>query len=346
MFENHPIDKILDFFKGKHILITGAGGFIGSHLARWFHTNNVFIRAVDIKWDGFLEEPYYSEKLNLDLRYLENCMKATDGIDYVFNFAANMGGIGFITSVGADVMYDNVLINAYMIKACVERKVHRLFFPSSACVYPTYKQNSTEVTSLKESDAVPADPDNFYGWEKLYTEKMLEAFTRDSGLEVRVARLHNIYGPNGTYVGGREKAPAAICRKVAEVSDPGEIDVWGDGNQTRSFCFIDDCLEGILLLMVSDCREPLNIGSDRLISINDLADMIIKISGKKISKKHNLQAPQGVRGRNSDNTKLRQVLGWEPRTSLEEGMQKTYTWIESMVKKELKPSKKKKALKK
>ena len=332
MFETHPINDILDFFKNKRVLVTGAGGFIGSHMSKWFYTNEIFMRAVDIKWDGFLEEPYFSEKLTLDLRYLDNCMKALEGIDYVFNFAANMGGIGFITMVGADVMYDNVLINAYMARASSLCHVERLFFPSSACVYPTFKQTVEDVTSLKESDAIPADPDNFYGWEKIFTEKMLEAFTRDLNLDVRVARLHNIYGPEGTYKGGREKSPAALCRKVAEASDPGEIDIWGDGNQTRSYCYINDCIEGILLLMVSDCREPLNIGSDRLISINDLADIIIGISGKEISKKYDLEAPQGVRGRNSDNTKLRQVLNWEPRTSLEEGIRNTYAWIESMVK--------------
>ena len=332
MFENHPVDAILAFFKDKHILVTGAGGFIGSHLSRWFFNKGVFVRAVDVKWDDFIKEQYYTEKMNLDLRYLENCKKAVEDIDYVFNFAANMGGIGFITAVGAEVMYDNVLINTYMAKASVEAKVQRFFFSSSACVYPTYKQTVTDVTSLKESDAIPADPDNFYGWEKLYTEKVLEAFGRDCNLESRIARFHNIYGPEGTYKGGREKSPAALCRKVAEASNPGEIDIWGDGEQTRSYCYIEDCLEGVLLLMVSDFKEPLNIGSDRLISINDLADMIIEISGKDITKTHDLTAPQGVRGRNSDNTKLREVLNWEPRISLEEGMKNTYTWIEEMVK--------------
>lgn len=331
MFENHSINDILDFFKNKRVLVTGAGGFIGSHMSKWFYENEIFARAVDIKWDGFIEEPYFTEKKTLDLRNFDNWMKAIDDIDYVFNFAANMGGIGFITTVGAEVMYDNVLINAYMAKASVEKKVERLFFPSSACVYPTYKQTVTDVTSLKESDAIPADPDNYYGWEKIFTEKMLESFTRDLNLDIRVARFHNIYGPEGTYEGGREKSPAALCRKIAEASNPGEIEIWGDGNQTRSYCYIDDCLEGVLLLMVSDCHEPLNIGSDRLVSINDLADIITEISGKEISKKYNLEAPQGVRGRNSDNTKLRQVLNWEPRTSLEDGLRKTYSWIESMV---------------
>ncbi|HME55426.1 MAG TPA: NAD-dependent epimerase/dehydratase family protein [Candidatus Lokiarchaeia archaeon] len=331
MFENHPVDNVLAFFKDKRVLVTGAGGFIGSHLSRWFYNNDVFVRAVDIKWDDFIKDQYFSEKNTLDLRYLDNCMKAVEDIDFVFNFAANMGGIGFITSVGAEVMYDNVLINTYMAKASVDCKVQRFFFSSSACVYPTYKQTVIDVTSLKESDAIPADPDNYYGWEKIFTEKVLEAFTRDCNLDVRIARFHNIYGPEGTYKGGREKSPAALCRKVAEASDPGEIEIWGDGNQTRSYCYIDDCLEGILRLMVSVCRDPLNIGSDRLISINDLAEMIIEISGKTILKTHDLDAPQGVRGRNSDNTELRRVLNWEPRTSLEEGIKNTYSWIESMV---------------
>ena len=225
--------------KGKRILVTGAGGFIGSHLAKKLLEEGNFVRVVDIKWDGFMEEPYYSEKLTLDLRLYENCLKATEGIDYVFNLAANMGGIGYITAVGADVMYDNVMINANIAKACLENKVKRLFFSSSACVYPTYKQTTEEVSPLKEEDAIPADPDNYYGWEKLYTEKMLEAFKKDYGLEIRIVRYHNIYGPKATYKGGREKSPAAVCRKVAEVSAPGEIEIWGDGKQTRSYCYID-----------------------------------------------------------------------------------------------------------
>ena len=317
--------------KGKRILVTGAGGFIGSHLAKKLLEEGNFVRVVDIKWDGFMEEPYYSEKLTLDLRLYENCLKATEGIDYVFNLAANMGGIGYITAVGADVMYDNIMINANIAKACLENKVKRLFFSSSACVYPTYKQTTEEVSPLKEEDAIPADPDNYYGWEKLYTEKMLEAFKKDYGLEIRIVRYHNIYGPKGTYKGGREKSPAAICRKVAEASNPGEIEIWGDGKQTRSYCYIDDCVRGTIMLMESDYDKPLNIGSDRLVTIDELADIVIKVSGKKITKRYNLNAPQGVRGRNADLTLVKKVLGWEPQISLEEGLRRTYQWIEEMV---------------
>ncbi|MGQ9460017.1 MAG: NAD-dependent epimerase/dehydratase family protein [Candidatus Bathyarchaeaceae archaeon] len=313
------------------ILITGGGGFIGSHLARYLYQQGYFVRIVDIKFDDYIQERYYTERLKLDLRKWENCLLATKGIDKVYNLAANMGGIGFITTVGAEVMHDNVLINTYMLEASRQNGVKRFIFTSSACVYPTYRQKTPDVKGLKEEDAYPADPDNFYGWEKLFTEKMCEAYQRDYGLDIRVVRYHNIYGPEGTYKGGREKSPAALCRKVAEAHNPGAITIWGDGKQTRSYCYIDDAVKGTIMLMESDYDKPINIGSERLITIDELADIIIKISGKTITKTYDLTAPQGVRGRNADITLARKILGWEPQVTLEEGLEKTYKWIEMKI---------------
>jgi GDP-D-mannose 3', 5'-epimerase len=313
------------------ILVTGGGGFVGSHLARTLKNQGHLVRIADIKFDDYLKEKYYSEKQNLDLRVWENCLKATEGMDKVYNLAANMGGIGFITEIGAEVMHDNVLINTFMLEAARKNKVKRYLYTSSACVYPTYKQTNPELAGLREEDAYPADPDNFYGWEKLYTEKLCEAYQRDYKMNIRVLRYHNIYGPEGTYKGGREKSPAAICRKVAEAKNPGTIDIWGDGKQTRSYCYVDDAVRGTITLMESDYDKPINIGSDRLVSINELADMVTKISGKKISKTHDLSAPQGVRGRNADLTLVKKVLKWEPQISLEDGLAKTYSWINAQV---------------
>lgn len=317
----------------ERILITGGNGFIGSHLAKQLLKKGNFVRVVDLNPNEYMQEKYCDEDLRLDLRNWTNCLAVTEGIDKVYNLAANMGGIGFITEVGAEVMHDNILINTYMLEASRRNKVKRYFYSSSACVYPTYRQTDPNVKGLKEVDAYPADPDNFYGWEKLLTEKMCEAYQRDYGFNVRVSRYHNIYGPEGTYMGGREKSPAALCRKVAEASDPGEITIWGDGKQTRSYCYIDDCVRGTIMLMESDYDRPMNIGSERLVTIDDLAYMIIEASGKKISKKYDLNAPQGVRGRNADINLARKELGWEPKVSLEEGLAKTYKWIENQCKK-------------
>jgi GDP-D-mannose 3',5'-epimerase len=310
------------------ILITGGNGFIGSHLARYLLEQGNFVRVADISPNEYMNGDFCSQDLRLDLRIWENCLAATKDMDKVYNLAANMGGIGFITEVGAEVMHDNILMNTYMLEACKRNKVRRYFFSSSACIYPSYKQTDPDVEGLREKDAYPADPDNFYGWEKLFAEKMCEAYQRDHGLDVRIVRYHNIYGPEGTYKGGREKSPAALCRKIAEASNPGEIVIWGDGKQTRSYCYIDDCVRGTVGLMESEYDKPMNIGSERLVTIDELADAIIEISGKVITRKYDLSAPQGVRGRNADIRLARKVLGWEPVMSLEAGLAKTYKWIE------------------
>jgi GDP-D-mannose 3',5'-epimerase len=318
----------------ERILVTGGGGFIGSHLAKYLHSQGHFVRIADIKFDDYLQERHYTERLQLDLRKLENCLVATENIDKVYNLAANMGGIGFITSVFADIMHDNVLINTHMLEASQRNGVTRFLFSSSACIYPNYKQTDPNVPGLREEDAFPADPNEAYGWEKLFTEIMMQSYQKDYGMDIRITRYHNIYGPEGTYQGGKEKAPAALCRKVAQASDPGTIEIWGDGKATRSFCYVDDCVRGTVALMESDHTEPINIGSDRLVTVNELADIIIKASGKKIGKTYNPSGPEGVRGRNADLTLVKKVLGWKPEISLEEGLARTYRWINGMVEKD------------
>jgi len=312
------------------VLVTGAGGFIGHHLTNALKDRGYWVRGVDLKYPEF-GTTRADEFAIRDLRRWEETCAAVSDIDEVYNLAANMGGIGFIEHNKAVIMHDNVLINTHMIEAARQGGVSRYLYTSSACVYPGYRQQSTDVAPLKEEDAYPADPEDGYGWEKLYSERQCRHYFEDFGLETRVVRFHNIFGPLGTYEGGREKSPAAICRKVASAQDGDEIEVWGDGHQTRSYCYVDDCVEGIYRLMRSDFRSPLNLGQDRLISINELVDMVAGVAGKRIRKRHNLEAPQGVRGRNSDNTRLREVLGWEPSVSLEQGLTETYQWIEQQL---------------
>ena len=310
------------------ILVTGAGGFIGHHLVKRLRAEGHWVRGVDIKAPEY-EPTAASEFELLDLRKFDNCLLAVrGGIDCVYNLAADMGGIGFITAYHADIARNNILINAHMLEASRLQGVRRFLFSSSACIYPQSKQADANVAPLREEDAFPADPEPGYGWEKLYTEMLCRYFREDYGLETRTVRFHNVYGPLGTYEGGREKAPAAVCRKLALADDGDTIEVWGDGEQTRSFMYIDDCLEGLIRLMASNHHEPLNLGNDRLITINGLFDLVAAIAGKYIVKQHDLSKPQGVRGRNSDNSLIRRVLGWEPSTSLEQGLAVTYSWIE------------------
>jgi nucleoside-diphosphate-sugar epimerase len=313
------------------VLVTGAGGFIGHHLVSCLKDMGYWVRGVDVKRPEY-EATAADEFLLLDLRRWENCLQATEGMAEVYALAADMGGMGFISANHAQILHNNALINIHTLDAARENGVQRFLYTSSACIYPEFRQREADVVPLREEDAYPADPQDAYGWEKLITERLCTHYREDYGLETRIVRFHNIFGPLGTWDGGREKAPAAMCRKVALAKLTGnpEVEIWGDGEQTRSFCYIDDCITGIYRLMRSEYNEPLNLGQDRLISINELADIVADIAGIEIVKKH-IAGPQGVRGRNSDNTRLRDVLGWEPEISLEEGLARTYDWVEAQV---------------
>lgn len=308
------------------VLVTGAGGFIGHHLVTYLKGHGCWVRGVDIKEPEF--EPTAADDFLLrDLRDLEAAREATRGIEEVYHLAADMGGIGYITAVRAAICRNSTLMNLNMLQAARQSGARRFFFSSSACVYPRHRQDEADVTPLREEDAWPADPEPGYGLEKLYMEELCRYYRDDFGLETRVARFHNVYGPRGTYEGGKEKAPAALCRKIALAENGDEVEVWGDGEQSRSFMYVDDCVEGIHRLMSSERSEPLNIGADRLVTINELVDLIAAAAGKRIRKRYDSSKPQGVRGRNSDNTRLRDVLDWEPRVSLEEGLAQTYQWV-------------------
>lgn len=316
---------------GEKVVVCGAGGFIGGHLVKKLLADGVkVVKAVDIKP---LEEWYQvapeAENLVLDLQDKHNCEQAAAGMTAVFQLAADMGGMGFIENNKALCML-SVLTNTHMLMAARGAGVKRFFYSSSACVYNGDKQKDEHVTPLKEEDAYPALPEDGYGWEKLFSERMCRHFEEDFGLQCRVARFHNVYGPHGTWDGGREKAPAAICRKVLDAKHSGkhQIEIWGDGHQTRSFMYIDDCLKGVRAIFESEIHEPINLGSSELVTINQLVDMVEDIAGIKLERRYKLDAPKGVNGRNSDNTKIQQYLGWEPSIRLRDGMEKTYAWIE------------------
>lgn len=317
-----------------HILITGAGGFIGGHLVKSMLEQGHKVRAVDKKpqWQWYQRFPE-AENLTLNLEDKEACVQAANGTDWIYNLAADMGGMGFI-ELNKGLCMLSVLINTHMLMAARHCGATRFFYSSSACVYAGYKQKETDNPGLKEEDAYPADPEDGYGWEKLFSERMCHHFMEDFGIQTRVARYHNVYGPHGTFDGGREKAPAAICRKViaAKMSGDHRIEIWGDGLQTRSFQYIDDCLHGTQAIMESDIIEPINLGSAEMVSINQLVDMVEDIAGINLARSYKLDAPKGVRGRSSDNTLIKQKLGWEPSITLRAGLEKTYTWINDQMK--------------
>ncbi|MGI8413700.1 MAG: NAD-dependent epimerase/dehydratase family protein [Solirubrobacteraceae bacterium] len=316
------------------VVVTGGGGFIGAQLVRSLVAQgNSRVRAVDLspleEWHQLTAD---AENLVLDLRLTDGCREALDGANTVYNFAADMGGMGFIEANKGRCML-SVLINTHLLESARQQGVERYFFASSACVYAADKQLTADIAPLKESDAYPANPEDGYGWEKLFSERMCRHFTEDFGLTTRVARYHNVYGPYGTWTGGREKAPAAICRKIVEAQLSGnhEIEIWGDGEQTRSFMYIDDCIEGTRKIMASSIDQPINLGSDEMVTINRLVDVIEVIAGIKVARRYNLAAPKGVRGRNSDNTLIRERLDWAPSTTLQSGLEQTYRWIYDQV---------------
>lgn len=313
----------------KRICVTGAGGFIGAHLAKRLKEQGNYVIAVDWKDQEFFKhEEFCDEFLLLDLRTLENCLKATKTCDAVYNLAADMGGMGFIQSNHSVLFYNNTMISFNMMEAARRNKANEFFFASSACVYNEHKQEEEANPGLKESDAWPAAPQDAYGLEKLATEELVKHYGKDFDMKCRIARFHNVYGPHGTWTGGREKAPAAFCRKAYTTKE--NFEVWGDGKQTRSFMYVDDCVEGILRLMESDFVEPINLGSDEMISMNGMAEMCQEIAGNKLPLKH-IPGPEGVRGRNSDNTLIKQVLGWTPTIGLKDGLTKNFAWIKARV---------------
>jgi nucleoside-diphosphate-sugar epimerase len=308
------------------VLVTGAGGFIGHHLVCRLVDQGYWVRGADLKYPEYGTTPAAEFRV-LDLRRWEDCLQATRDVDHVYHLAANMGGIGFIETNKATIVHDNLLMDTHMLEAARVNGASRFLYTSSACIYPGYLQRNANVTPLREDDAYPADAEDGYGWEKLMAERLCRHYREDHGLSTYVVRFHNIFGPLGTYDGGREKSPAAICRKVALAGEHDEIEVWGDGQQTRSYCYVSDCVEGIHRLMQSDHHDPINLGQDRIVTVNELVDIVSRIAGKRISKRYDLSKPQGVRGRNADIGRMRAVLGWEPSVSLEEGLTDTYEWI-------------------